>query len=61
MKGIMIIIFALALLTVIFFSVLYVLIETSWGDWIANLVTHPQLSNTTAKDLIHALHSHIHF
>lgn len=61
MKGIMIIILASVIMTVILFSILYVLTETSCGDWIANLVTRPQLSNATAKDLIHALYSHIHF
>ena len=61
MRGIIIIVFVSVILTAILFSILYVLTETNLRDWIANLVTHPQLSNTAVKDLIHALHSHIHF
>jgi len=60
MKGIIIIIFVSLILTAILFSILYVLTETSLGDWITNLVIHPRLSNRTAKDLILAVHSHIH-
>jgi len=33
-----------ALLTTIFISILYVLTETSVGDWIENLVIHPKLT-----------------
>jgi hypothetical protein len=52
MKGILLIFFIIfllsATLTTILFSILYGLTETSWGDWIANLVIHAQPSNRNA-------------
>lgn len=59
MKGVIIVILVSVIFTVIFFSILYALTETSWGDWIVNLVIHPHLPNSTAKDLIHAVYCHI--
>ena len=59
MKDILILICLSVIFTVVFFSILYSLTETSWGEWIVNLVIHPHLSNSTAKDLLHAVYCHI--
>jgi len=48
-KIIIISIFLSAILTTIVFSIfIYVLDETNVGDWIANLVIHPQLTYKNA-------------
>jgi hypothetical protein len=61
MKGILIIFFISIILAATLFLILYALTETSWGDWIANLVIYPRLSNRTARDLIYGVYSYIHF
>ena len=40
MKEIFIIFFISIVLTAIFLFILYVLTDTSWGDWLTNLVIH---------------------
>jgi hypothetical protein len=44
MKGILLIFFISIVLTAILFSILYVLNDTAWGEWITNLIIHAKLT-----------------